>query len=285
MRIIKSIPEMHEYCQQLKRDGKIIASLNTGGILHDGHMSLVKIAKENADVVVLMIDFPIEFLRLDSEQYDEFYGIYENDNLKKDIELCKKHSVDVFFSPSMSDMYGDTVTKITLSNPFVEDVILKRNNLVIAPEHMVSYIKEFNILMPDVIVLGQKDIHQTMSVISMIKDFNFPIKPIIASSIRESDGVACSSRNRLLNSSQRQGATSVYQVLHEISRWSSYPSVEKIKEHIINRITNSNGKIDFIQICCFKTLKSLEVLDRKAIIIINAFWGETEVGDNIIIEP
>ena len=53
---------MHEHCQQLKRDGKIIASLNTGGILHDGHMSLVKIAKENADVVVLMIDFPIEFL-------------------------------------------------------------------------------------------------------------------------------------------------------------------------------------------------------------------------------
>ena len=145
MRIIKSIPEMHEHCKQLKRDGKTIASINTGGILHDGHMSLVKIAKENADVVVVMIDFPIEFIKY-FEQYDEFYGMYENDNLKKDIELCKKHSVDVFFSPSMSDMYGDRVTKITLSNPFVEDVILKRNNLVIAPEHMVSYIKEFNIL-------------------------------------------------------------------------------------------------------------------------------------------
>ena len=138
--------------------------------------------------------------------------------------------------------------------------------------------------MPDVIVLGQKDIYQTLSTISMIKDFNFSIKPIIAPIIRESDGVACSSRNRLLTPSERHNATSVYQVLHEISRWSSYPSVEKIKEHIINRITNANGEIDYIQICCFKTLKSLDVLDRKAIIIINAFFDEIEAGDNIIIE-
>ena len=285
MRIIESIEEMHEHCKQLKRDGKTIASLNTGGVLHDGHVHLIKIAKDNADVVIVMLDHPIEFFTMDSELYDKYYKEFEAD-LDEDIDLCKKHGVDVFFVPSMSDMYGDRVTKITISNPFVKGVIPQYQKSPIASDHMLSYIKEFNISMPDVCVLGQKDIHQTMSTISMIKDFNFPIKPIIAPIIREPDGLACSSRNRLLSPSQRQEATSIYQTLHEISRWSVYPPVAEIKEHITKRITQANGEIDYIQICCFNTLKNLDVLDRKALIIVNAIWGgQTEVGDNIIIEP
>ena len=285
MKIIESIEEMHEHCKQLKRDGKTIASLNTGGVLHDGHVNLINIAKDNADVVIVMIDHPIEFFTMDSETYDKYYKEFEAD-LDEDIELCKKQGVNVFFAPSMSDMYGGTVTKINLSNPFVKDVIPQYQESVISFEHMLSFIKDFNILMPDVSVLGQKDIHQTMSTISMIKDFNFPIKPIIAPIIREPDGLACSSRNRLLNPSQRQEATSVYQTLHEISRWSVYPSVAEIKEHITKRLAAANGEIDYIQICCFNTLKNLDVLDRKALVIVNAIWGgQTEVGDNIIIDP
>ena len=285
MRIIESISEMHEHCKHLKSEGKTLASLNTGGVLHDGHVHLIKIAKDNADVVIVMLDHPIEFFTMDSELYDKYYKEFEAD-LDEDIDLCKKHGVDVFFVPSMSDMYGDTVTKINLSNPFVKSVIPQYQESVIASDHMLSYIKEFNISMPDVCVLGQKDIHQTMSTISMIKDFNFPIKPIIVPIIREPDGLACSSRNRLLSPSQRQEATSVYQTLHEISRWSVYPPVAEIKEHITKRINQANGEIDYIQICCFNTLKNLDVLDRKALVIVNAIWGgQTEVGDNIIIEP
>ena len=286
MKIIESIEEMHEHCKQLKSEGKTIASLNTGGVLHDGHVHLINIAKDNADVIIVMLDHPIEFFTMDSELYDKFYEEFVTLDLEEDIELCKKHGVDVFFVPSMSDMYGDTVTKITLSNPFVKGVIPQYQELVIAHDHMLSYIKDFNILMPDVSILGQKDIHQTMSTISMIKDFNFPIKPIIAPIIREPDGLACSSRNRLLNPSQRQEATSVYQTLHEISRWSVYPPVAEIKEHITKRINQANGEIDYIQICCFNTLKNLDVLDRKALVIVNAIWGgKTELGDNIIIDP
>jgi len=285
MRIIESISEMHEHCKHLKSEGKTLASLNTGGVLHDGHVHLIKIAKDNADVVIVMLDHPIEFFTMDSELYDKYYKEFEAD-LDEDIDLCKKHGVDVFFVPSMSDMYGDTVTKINLSNPFVKSVIPQYQESVIASDHMLSYIKEFNISMPDVCVLGQKDIHQTMSTISMIKDFNFPIKPIIVPIIREPDGLACSSRNRLLSPSQRQEATSVYQTLHEISRWSVYPPVAEIKEHITKRINQANGEIDYIQICCFNTLKNLDVLDRKALVIVNAIWGgKTELGDNIIIEP
>ena len=285
MKIIKSISKMHEYCKQVKSEGKTIASLNTGGVLHDGHVHLINIAKDNADVVIVMLDHPIEFFTMDSETYDKYYKEFEAD-LDEDIDLCKKHGVDVFFVPSMSDMYGDRVTKITISNPFVKGVIPQYQKSPIASDHMLSYIKEFNISMPDVCVLGQKDIHQTMSTISMIKDFNFPIKPIIAPIIREPDGLACSSRNRLLSPSQRQEATSVYQTLHEISRWSVYPPVAEIKEHITKRINQANGEIDYIQICCFNTLKNLDVLDRKALVIVNAIWGgQTEIGDNIIIEP
>ena len=143
MKIIKSISEMHEHCKQLKSEGKTIASLNTGGVLHDGHVHLINIAKDNADVVVVMIDHPVEFFTMDSETYDKYYKEFEAD-LNEDIELCKKEGVDVFFAPSMSDMYGDTVTKITLSNPFVKDIIPQYQASIISFEHMLSFIKDFN---------------------------------------------------------------------------------------------------------------------------------------------
>jgi len=275
MKIIESIDEMREYSQQCKRDGKTIASVDTAGYLHDGHMSLVKIAKENADVVIVSIDTHPEFFNMKNNS-DEHYKV-----VIKDINLCKTHGVDIFFNPSMEDMYGDTITKITLSTPFKDNLPKTpfRDSLIF------SFFPYFNIEMPDITVLGQKDIHQTMSVIALINYFKLPIKSIIAPISREPDRVAYSSCNRFLTSLERQNATSIYQTLHEISRWSTYPSVENIKEHFINRINSHNGKVEYIQICCYKTLKELDSINKKFIIIVNINFNEIFLDDNIIIDP
>ena len=104
--------------------------------------------------------------------------------------------------------------------------------------------------------------------------------------IRDSDGLAFSSRNQLLTLSERQDATSIYQTLHEISRWSSYPPIEKIKEHITKRINQANGHVSHLDICCAETLEELKLIDRKFIVIVDTGFGAVDnLGDNIIIEP
>ena len=105
MKIIESIIEMRKYSQQLKQAGKTIGLVDTEGELHDGHMSLVKIAKDNVDVVVLNILHTVEYFECFSEEYERLLELYERDFLEKDIELCKLNNVDVLFLPLMDDIY------------------------------------------------------------------------------------------------------------------------------------------------------------------------------------
>ena len=107
MKIIESVNEMHEYSLQLKQAGKTIGLIDTEGELHDGHMSLVKIAKDNVDVVVLNILHTVEYFECFSEEYERLLELYERDFLEKDIELCKLNNVDVLFIPSMYDLFFD----------------------------------------------------------------------------------------------------------------------------------------------------------------------------------
>jgi pantoate--beta-alanine ligase len=291
MKIIESISEMREYSQQLKCQGKTIACVTTEGDLHDGHMSLVKIAEENVDVVVKCFQSPIPKTLKYAENWPKNYknylieeeARYQKQFLKTDLEICRKHKVDVFFHPSMLDLYPYPVQTITISHKIL-------NNLNTAPAASISWcldvnIKIWNSVLPDIIIEGQKDIHQTLLMKAFINYFHFPIKIIVAPTIRNSDGMALSSRNRYLSDSERQDATSIYQVLHEISRWSTYPSIAEIKEHITNRINQTNGYLYYIDICCAKTLEELDVIDKETVIVVVARFGEVDVWDNIIIEP
>jgi len=297
MKIIESISEMREYSQQLKREGKTIASVATTGYLHDGHMSLVKIAKENADVVVMNTNAMSELLVLSIEWPKNYkkYLIeaetkYQQQSLENDLEICRKHKVDVFFHPSMLDYYLYPIQTITISHAINKRLLNNSNIYRPLTGSAISWCldldaKIWNSILPDIIVEGQKDIHQTLFMKFFLNYFHFPIKIIVAPTIRNSDGLAFSSRNILLSKSERQDATSIYQTLHEVSRWSTYPSIEKIKEHIIDRITRNNGSVYYVDICCAETLEELNSIDRKSVIHIVARFGEVDVWDNIIINP
>jgi len=282
MRIIKSIDKMREYSYQLKQIGKTIGSVGTEeGNLHDGHMSLVKIAKENTDVVVLDLLHTVNHFECSPEEYEEQLKVYEQDFLEKDIELCKLNNVDVLFLPSMHDIYLN-ILPLNISIPVIERWLMiwkPHAKFIIANREM------YTIILPDVTVLGQKDVYQNFATKYLIKQLGLPIKVIIAPTIRDSNGVALGSRNISLNKDELINVSSIYQTLHEISKWSTYPSIDKIKEHITNRINQANGSIYYIDICCPETLEELNSIDKKFIIIITAKFGKIDVGDNIIIEP
>jgi len=301
MKIIESIDEMREYSQQLKRDGKTIASVATMGYLHDGHMSLVKIAKENADVVVMGM-FAMSDLLIYSIEWPKNYKKYlieegerhQQQSLENDLEICRKHNIDIFFYPNMLNYYPNPVQTITiyhainkrlLDNPYMYGIGVAIGGI------LDLNIKIWNSVLPDIIVLGQKDIHQTLLMKVFANYFHFPIKVIIAPTIRDSDGLALSSRNVYLTQSDRQNALSIYQALQEVSNWSSYPSIDKIKEYIANYINNAGGAsldkegVYWIDICCAETLEELDVIDKETVIVVAAKFGEVEIWDNIIVEP
>ena len=285
MKIIKSISEMQQYSIQLKSKGKILANVSTTGFLHAGHMHLVDIAKENADEVVLNIDHidPYKKFRQEPHKYDEYLETYRTEQLDKDLELCEKHGVDIFFHPDIHEVYVSQTNQIH-SN-------IKKLRQVYKPAQFVnssiskSNLKEFNMMMPDIIMMGQKDIFQSLEAQFMLVDFNYPIKMILAPIVRESDGVACSSRLAFLSESERKSARSIYQSLKEVEEWTHNFSIKDIKEHIRNTIVKANGQLNYMVVCCASTLEELRYIDRKAVVVVEAVFGNVPLSDNIIIKP
>ena len=288
MKIIESVKEIQEYSQQLKREGKTIASVDTDGELHDGHMTLVKIAKENADVVVLFSGHSVEYNEMTEEEYKKkkFQYRHHINGLSRDIELSKLHGVDVFCYLPENQLYADDfVIPLEICDK-TYDFIRSRGMFdeVVVSSFIFTlwtYFPPFYVLTPDMCMVGQKDAYQNFALKSLIKQLGLPINVITAPIIRDPDGLACSSRNVHLTQSERQRATSIYQVLQEVASWKEIEPINYIKSYITHHVKSDYCYVD---ICCAETLKILDVLDREAIIIINAFFGEIELGDNIIIK-
>ena len=276
MKIIESIDEMQEYSQQLKREGKTIVSVDTDAYLHDGHKALVKIAKENADVLVLNAGHSTDYRLKSVEEYDEALFNYRNDTFAKDVELAKSYGVDVFFYPSMKELYVDELSIPIEMVEIVYDSMRNRDAFESADSAELTFIlgtyfPVFNVVMPDISVVGQKDAYQSFGIKSLIKQLDLPIEVIMAPIIRDSDGLACSSRNDFLTRSERERAVSIYKTLHEVSTWPKYAidikSVEYVKEYITSHIQSKWCNVD---ICCAETFEELDNLDRDAIIMVVA---------------
>ena len=213
---------------------------------------------------------------------------YQQKSLENDLEICRKHNIDIFFHPNMLDYYPNPVQTITIYHAINKRLLDTAGMYYIG--RITSWvldveIKIWNTVLPDIVVAGQKDIHQNILLKVFANYFHFPIKVIMAPIIRDSDGLALSSRNVYLTQSDRQNATSVYQSLQEVSNWSSYPSIDKIKEYIANYINKVYGDVYFIDICCAETLEELDVIDKETVIVVAAKFGEVVIWDNIIIKP
>ena len=284
MKIIESINEMREYSRQVKQIGKTIGLIDTEGDLHDGHMTLVKIAKENIDVVVLNILHTIDYFDLPTEEYEERLKIYEQDFIEKEIEICKLNNVDVLFLPSMDDLFLDiSDIHLNMLPPNVQDFL---HSLPVHTKFILAAKELYSIISPDMTVLGQKDIYLAFIFKSLIKQLDLPIKVIIAPTVRDSSGVPFSSRNRFLSTDDYNNFISVYETLQEVAGWPDYPSTQHIKMYIDERITRNKGIVNYIDICCAETLEELNSIDRKSVIIVNVKFGDVdELTDNIIIEP
>jgi len=281
MRIVTRSEDMQRLSLEYKRQGKTVGFVPTMGYLHEGHTSLINIARKHADVVVVSIFVnPIQFGP--SEDYDR----YPRD-IERDKEILEKMEVDVMFYPSVDDMYPKGFTTY-VEVKGLSDKLCGRYR----PGHFrgvtTVVAKLFNIVMPDVAVFGEKDAQQAIIIKRMVRDLNFPVKIIVGPTVREPDGLAMSSRNEYLTEEERKVAPAIYQSL--LLAKSLVEQGERDTSKIIAAMREflskyDRIKVEYIEIVDKEELNPIERLEKgEALIAIAAYLGKARLIDNISVK-
>ena len=284
MKIINEIDKMRVYSRIMKKDSKSIGFVPTMGYLHDGHVSLIKNARKQNDIVVLSIFVnPIQFAP--GEDYEKYPR-----NAAKDEEIAKGEGVDVIFYPNKEDMYPNGYSTYVEVENLSEGLCgLSR------PGHFkgVSTVvmKLFQIVKPDIAYFGQKDAQQAIVIKKMVNDLNMDIIIKVLPIVREPDGLAMSSRNEYLNKKERESATVLYQALKKAE--GLFSGGERNAKKIIDSIqglikqdlikTINTAKIDYIKAVDMNSLEDIDEIKNEALITLAVSIGKTRLIDNIIV--
>ena len=278
MQIFTTVREARtQVAQSVKRRRVLVPTM---GALHRGHLELIRIARDAAgtdgEVAVSIFVNPLQFEPgADFEKYPRPESVDE--------ELCQKAGVDLLFRPTQSEMYAPD------RSVFVEETSLA-NTLCgkSRPGHfrgvctVVS--KLFNVLEPDAAVFGEKDFQQLAIIRRMVRDLNFPIEIIGAPIVRESDGLACSSRNQYLNSEEREQTTVLRKAC--LAAAALVRNGERAASNIIAAVRSTIeqaplARIDYVELVDVKNLQSIDSLGAKSLLALAVFFGKTRLIDNI----
>ncbi len=281
MRIIEKIEEMQAISFSLRKKDKKIGFVPTMGALHDGHLSLVREArKENNVVVVSIFVNPIQFGP--KEDLNKYPRTFESDKI-----LLEKEKTDFLFFPHPKDMYPQNFeTYVNLKKLPHHLCGLSRPGHFEGVATVVT--KLFNIVMPINAYFGQKDYQQAKIIERMVSDLNFNIKIKVMPIVREKDGLAMSSRNSYLSSEERKKALCLYQALLLAKEMieKGETKTESIKQAMQEKIKEiaQDAKIDYIAIVHPETLSELTFIEKKVVVALAVFIGTTRLIDNFIIE-
>lgn len=280
MEIIRIPKVMHETSKGHILHSRTIGFVPTMGALHEGHLSLVRISKQENDITVVSIFVnPLQF------GPSEDYNRYPRD-IEGDIEKLKKEGVDVLFLPGSSHMYPEGFcTTVEISG--LSDKLCG----AFRPGHFrgvaTVVTKLFNIVNPTRAYFGQKDYQQTLIIKRLVQDLDMNIDIVVCPTVREEDGLAMSSRNLYLNEKERSAATVLYRALK-----SGYKAIKsgiinrKEIEQIMRDIVNLEPlvEIQYLSVYDPENLDLLDVVNRKALIAGAIRIGDTRLIDNIRIE-
>ena len=281
MQIIKSVAEMQQWSSEQVRSGRRIGLVPTMGYLHEGHLSLVREARKQCDLVVVSIFVnPIQF------GAGEDFEAYPRD-LTRDCALLEKEQVDVVFAPGVKDMYPEGYSTFVE----VQGEVAQKMCGASRPGHFrgVTTVcsKLFHICQPTLAFFGQKDAQQAIILEKMVRELNFPLQIVRMPIVREADGLAMSSRNVYLNPQQRQEALVLSQSLRAAEQLikDGERDPEKVRAFIKDIIeTKPGAQIDYIEINRASDLASLDRIEGTVLIALAVKFGTTRLTDNLMVE-
>lgn len=282
MKTAESIQEIREQVNHLKSKGKKVAFVPTMGALHDGHLSLIRMAHKYADAVVVSI-------YVNPEQFapHEDFGTYPR-TIEADLKLCKEENVDVVFMPDTETMYGSGKKYFSID---IEEL-----NVHLDGGSRPGYFqgialvvnKFFNIVNPDIAVFGQKDYQQFRIIEQMVKEFNHPVELLMAPIGRAEDGLALSSRNAYLSQEERALAPSLYRALTYVAQQIENGVMEPalLISHQQEELEAKGFENDYLSVYSLDTLQPVDKLstENKYVLAIAAYLGKTRLIDNLILE-
>jgi pantoate--beta-alanine ligase len=279
MRIIRNITEMARWSQAERQQGSRIAFVPTMGALHEGHLSLVREAKRRGNRVVVSIFVnPTQFAPA------EDFAAYPR-NFDRDSNLLEVEGIDVLFHPAAEDIYppGDqTQVQVTELGKLLCGAQ--------RPGHFQGVVtvvtKLFSVVRPDVAIFGEKDYQQLQIVRRLVRDLLLDIEIVGHPIVRESDGVAMSSRNAYLNREERKAARCLSRSLHraECLVRRGQASAKTIAEAVMTELQDEPlAVVDYVAICDVETLKPVEQIRYSALLALAVTIGKARLIDNIVL--
>ncbi len=279
MKIINTIAEIRNVVTRVKKDGKTLGLVPTMGYFHEGHLSLIREARRDCDVLVVSI-----FVNPTQFGVGEDYKTYPRD-LSRDRRLAEKEYVDYIFVPEVSEMYApDYAGFVEVEG--LSRIMCGKNR----PDHFrgvtTVVMKLFNLIQPDAAYFGQKDAQQAVIIRKMVSDLNMNPEIRVLPIVREEDGLAMSSRNKYLSTEERKSAAVLYKALlkaqDEIA--GGERDAAKVSKKMTEMIQSEKlARLDYVAIVDPENLNTKPTIDRIVLIAIAARIGKTRLIDNITV--
>jgi len=279
MLILKTVAETQSACTQLRGEGRILGLVPTMGALHEGHLSLVRAARAVCDVVVVSIFVnPTQFGP--KEDFSKYPRTFD-----EDCALLEREGVDLISAPTVEEMYPAGTSTFVL----VEGVS-DRLDGASRPGHfrgvttVVS--KLFHIVGPHKAFFGQKDAAQVAVLRKMVQDLNFLLQLVVCPIVRESDGLALSSRNRYLLEKERGQALVLHRALRKVEEMAASgerSSAKLIQAARLVFAEEPDVRVDYIAVVDPDTLEDVSDVRGGALVAVSAFVGATRLIDNVVL--
>ncbi|MCX7818607.1 MAG: pantoate--beta-alanine ligase [Kiritimatiellae bacterium] len=282
MEVIRDPAQMQQSALAWRAEGRRIAVVPTMGALHDGHRSLIRLARGRADrLVVTLFVNPTQF------GPGEDFARYPR-NFERDRAICEADGVDVLFAPDVAAMYAPD------HSVWVEETALSRGLCgARRPGHFrgvgTVVVKLFMLTQPHVAVFGEKDAQQLRVVRRIVRDLNLPVEIVAAPTVREPDGLAMSSRNEYLTPDERRQAIALRRALEEaagrVAAGERDPAVLRAAMDATIRRLAPSAEPDYIEIVDSETLEPVAWVDRPVLAAIAVRFPSARLIDNDLLRP
>ena len=274
MEIITTIENIRNIVNHWKDKGYSIGFVPTMGYLHDGHAALIDQARKDNDKVIVSI-----FVNPTQFGENEDLNSYPRD-INRDKSLCEAHKADIIFSPTSDEMYHDRKAFVNIVE--LSDTLCGISRPIHFKGVCTVITKLFNIIQPTNAYFGEKDAQQLAIIRKMVYDLNFPVNIIGVPIVRESDGLAKSSRNTYLSKEERKAATILYKAIQmgkqTIKHGASADSIINTMTEIIN--TEPLAKIDYVSVVDANTMQPVHEITSPVLVAMAVYIGSTRLIDN-----
>jgi pantoate--beta-alanine ligase len=281
VRIVRTVAELRELLAPERRAGRSIGLVPTMGYFHDGHLSLMRRARADTDVVVVSLFVnPAQFAP------GEDFQAYPRDE-ERDHRLAVEQGVDVLFAPPVEEVYPDGfATTVTVSD-LTE--MLEGDEAQRGPEHFQGVTtvvtKLLNMAWPDVAYFGQKDAQQALVIRKLVRDLDFPVRIEVCPTIRDSDGLALSSRNAYLSAEERERALALSRALRaaEALVAGGTREADAVVAAARDELDRAGVEPDYLQLRSATDLSPVERVNGSTLLAVAARVGRARLIDNAIL--